>query len=140
MQKKKGNTGSYCVKSQTYAPSGTQNVIKNTLLTTQQNYGKDNYTIDLIGSESTYWLGTESGLLGVFHFDGTCKVGDGSCDVASLSIGAGFYNLKSLKWVKGEPLTTTRSHEQRQHNHTKWVEKGKDLSPITQNWSLSGNV
>jgi hypothetical protein len=108
------------VKSQACTLSGTQNVIKNTLLTTQQNYGKDNYTIDLTGPESTYWLGTESGLLGVFHFDGTCKAGDGSCDVASLSMGVGFYNLKSLKWVEGEPLTTTHSREQRQDNHTKW--------------------
>jgi hypothetical protein len=38
------------------------------LLTPQQNNGKDSYTIDLTGPEETYWSGTESGLLGVFHF------------------------------------------------------------------------
>jgi hypothetical protein len=51
--------------------------MKNTLLTPQQNYGKDSYTIDLTGPEETYRVGTESGLLGVFHFDGACTTGDG---------------------------------------------------------------
>jgi hypothetical protein len=61
--------------------------------------GKDSYTIDLMGSEATYWVGTESGLLGTFHFDGACTTGDGSCDVASLWMGVGFYNLNSLEWL-----------------------------------------
>jgi hypothetical protein len=43
------------------------------LLAPQKNYGKDRYIIDLTGSEETYWIGTESGLLGSFHFDGHCK-------------------------------------------------------------------
>jgi hypothetical protein len=86
------------------APSGAQDDIKNAILAPQQNYGKDDYTngkddctIDLAGPEETYCLGTESGLLGAFHFDGACTAGDGSCDVASLSMGAGFCNLRSLK-------------------------------------------
>ena len=82
-------------------------------MTPGQNYGKDSYSIDLTGTEATYWLGTESGLLGSFHFDGACTDGDGSCDVRSLSMGAGFCNLNSLKWLTEEPLTPTRMHEQR---------------------------
>jgi hypothetical protein len=101
------------VKSPANAPRGAQIVIKNTLLTPQQNHGKDRYTIDLVGPETTYWLGTESGLLGAFHFDGTCTVGDGSCDVVSFSMGEAFCNLSSLKWLAEEPLTPTHLHEQR---------------------------
>ena len=83
------------MKSPTIAPRGTQDDIKIALMSLQQNYGKDNYIIDLTGPEETYCLGTEYGLLGVFHFDGACTVGDGSCDVASLSMGAGFCNFHS---------------------------------------------
>jgi hypothetical protein len=46
-------------KSLANAPRGTQNVIKNTLLTPQQNYGKDNYTVDLTTREQdnhTKWV------------------------------------------------------------------------------------
>ena len=85
------------MKSPGNAPRGSQNVIKNKLLTPQHNYGKHRYTIDLVGPEATYCLGTESGLLGAFHFDGACTVGDGSCDVVSLSMVTAFYNLSSLK-------------------------------------------
>ena len=92
------------VKSPVNAPREAQNAIKNALLAPQKNYGKDSYTIDLAGPEATYWLGTESGLLGAFHFDGACTAGDGSCEVASLSMGAGFCNLSSLKWLAEEPL------------------------------------
>ena len=63
--------------------------------------------------EETYWIGTESGLLGAFHFDGACTVGDGSCDVVSLSMGTGFCNIRSLKWLVGESLTPTRLENQR---------------------------
>jgi hypothetical protein len=35
------------------------------------------------------------------------------CDVRSLSMGAGFCNLNSLKWLAEEQLTPTRIHEQR---------------------------
>ena len=85
------------VKSQAKATKAAQTAIKTALMESQQSYGKDSYTIDLAGPERTYWLGTESGLLGAFHFDGACTAGDGSCDVASLSLGAGFCNISSLQ-------------------------------------------
>ncbi len=84
-----------------------------------QNYGKDRYTIDLTGTEATYWLGTESGLLGAFHFEGACTAGDGSCDVKSLSMGADFCNLKSLEWLTEKPLTPPWLHEQRSNQSHK---------------------
>jgi hypothetical protein len=87
--------------------------IKEVLMTPGKNYGKDSYTIDLTGAEATYWLGTESGLWGVFQFHGACTAGDGSCDVRSLSMDTGFCNLNSLKWLTEEPLAPTRIHEQR---------------------------
>ena len=101
------------MKSPANVPSKVAKDIKEALMTPGQNYGKDRYTIDLTGSEATYWLGTECGLLGTFHFDGAFTAGDGSCDVKSLSMGAGFCNLNSLKWLTEEPLTPTRMHEQR---------------------------
>jgi hypothetical protein len=85
------------VKSPANVPSESVRDIKEALMTPGQNYGKDSYTIDLTGTEATYWLGTESGLLGAFHFEGACTTGDGSCDVRSLSMGAGFCNLNSLE-------------------------------------------
>ncbi len=85
------------MKSPSNAPRGARDDIKTVLLTPQQNYGKDRYIIDLVGPEETYWLGTESVLLGFFHFDGACTSGDGSCDVASLSMVTGFCNLRLLK-------------------------------------------
>ena len=102
--------------------------LKNALLAPQQNYGKDSYTIDLAGPEETHWLGTESGLLGAFHFDGSCTAGDGSCDVASLPMGAGFCNLSSLKWLAEEPLTPTRLHEQRTRQSHKVGREEEGLS------------
>ena len=81
------------MKSPANVPREEPKAIKDSLLAPQQNYGKDNYTIDLTGPEATYWLGTESGLLGAFHFDGACTAGDGSCEVASLSMGTGFTGM-----------------------------------------------
>ncbi len=115
------------MKSPANAPSGTQNAIKNALLTPQQKYGKDNYTIDLTGPEATYWLGTESGL-GAFHFDGACTSGDGSCEVASLSMCADFWNLTSLKRLVEEPLTRNRLCEQKTKQSHKVGREGEDLS------------
>ena len=83
------------VKSPTGVPGQAWESIKTALTAPRHNFGKDSYTIDLNGHEKTYWLGTESGLLGVFHFDGECTAGDGSCDVVSHSMGAGFCNLKT---------------------------------------------
>ena len=57
---------------------------------------KSCYIIDLEGPERAYWSGTESGLLGAFHFDGACTAGDGSCDVASHTMGTVFCNLPAL--------------------------------------------
>ncbi len=97
-------------------------------MTPKQNYGKDSYTIDLTGPEATYWLGTESGLLGSFLFDGACTTGDGSCDVASLSMGVGFCNLNSLKWLTEEPLTRTCLCDQRTNQSHKVGREEEGLS------------
>jgi hypothetical protein len=51
-------------------PKGAQHAKKIALLAPQQTFGKDNYTIDLDGPEKTYWLGTESGLVGITPVDG----------------------------------------------------------------------
>jgi ribonuclease HI len=101
------------VKSPANVPSEAVKDIKEELMSPGQNYGKDSYTIDFTGTEATYWVGTESGLLGVFHFEGAWTSGDGSCDVRSLSMGAGFCNLNSLEWVTEMPLTPSRLQEQR---------------------------
>ena len=116
------------MKSPANVPREAPKAIKDTLLTPQQNYGKDNYTIDLAGPKTTYWLGTESGLLGVFHFDGACTAGDGSCEVASLSMGVVFCNLSSLEWLTEKPLTPDRLHEQRTKQSHKVGREGEDLS------------
>jgi hypothetical protein len=107
------------VKFPVNVPSEVAKDIKEALITPGQNYGKDRYTIDLTGSEATYWVGTESGLLGAFHFDGACTAGDGSCDVQSLSMGAGFCYLNPLEWLTGKPLTRTRVHEERSNQSHK---------------------
>ena len=52
-------------------------------------------------------------MLGAFHFDGACTAGDGSCDVVSLSMGAGFCNISSLQWLKSKPLSSTSLLKQR---------------------------
>jgi ribonuclease HI len=107
------------VKSPANVPSEAAKDIKEALMSPGQNYGKDSYTIDLTGTEATYWLGTESGLLGAFHFEGACTAGDGSCDVRSLSMGAGFCNLNSLEWLTEKPLTPSRLQEQRSNQSHK---------------------
>jgi hypothetical protein len=85
------------VKSPANVPSEEAKDINEALMTPGLNYGKDTYTIDLTGTEATYCLGTESGLLGTFHFEGACTAGDGSCDVRSLSMVVVFFNLNSLE-------------------------------------------
>ncbi len=107
------------VKSPANVPSEVVKDIKEVLLTPGRNYGKDSYTIDLTGAEATYLLGTESGLLGAFHFDGACTPGDGSCDVRSLSMVVCFCNLNSLEWLTEQSLTPTRLHEQRSNQFYK---------------------
>ncbi len=44
------------VKSPMKVSTGAQQAIKKALIATQQNHGKDNYTIDLDGPEKTDWL------------------------------------------------------------------------------------
>ncbi len=107
------------MKSPANVPSEAAKDIKVKPMTPGQNYGKDIYTIDLTGSGATYWLGTESGLLGSLHFDGACTAGDGSCDVRSLSMVTGFCNLNSLEWLTEKPLTPTRLYEQRSNQSHK---------------------
>ena len=90
------------MKSPTYAPREIQDIIKTTLTVPRQNYDKANYIVDLDSPARTHWIGTESGLLGAFHFDGACTDGDGSCDVVSHSMGADFCNL-SVYLTDSEP-------------------------------------
>jgi hypothetical protein len=106
------------VKSPTNVPSESVKDIKETLMTPGQNYGKDRYTIDLTGSEATYCLRTESGLLGVFHFDGSCTAGDGSCYVRLLSMGVVFCNLNSLE--RRSHLHLPGYMNKDRTSHTKW--------------------
>ena len=74
--------------------------------------------MDLDRPERTYWLGTESGLLGVFHFDGTRTAGDGSHDVVSHSMDTGFCNLTSLGCLTVQHLAPLPHREQRElHSH-----------------------
>ena len=74
------------------------------LLTPQHNVGKGTYTVNLESSEKLYWSDTESGLLGAFGFEGTCTVGDGSCDPPTRSMGEGFCNFSVMKWNTITPL------------------------------------
>ena len=115
------------MKSPVDVPKGSQDTIKTSLTVPQQNYGQDNYIIDLDGPEKTYWLGTESELLGSFHFDGACTAGDGSCDVTecdvSHSMGAVFCNLVSLKWLTREPPTPPPQGIRGRNNRIGWVER-----------------
>ena len=71
-------------------PVGSQESITTALLAPNHNFGKDEYAVDLAGHEARYWQGTESGLLGAFEFKGACTAGDGSCDIGSTHMGAGF--------------------------------------------------
>ena len=73
-------------------------------MTPQHNVGKDAYTVDLERNEKLYWLGTESGLLGYFGFEGACTVGDGSCDPPKRSMGSGFCNFSVMQWNTFTPL------------------------------------
>ena len=68
------------VKTTADVPTGAQKSLTEALTAPQHNVGKDAYTVDLKSDEKLYWLGTESGLLGAFGFEGACTVGDGSSD------------------------------------------------------------
>jgi hypothetical protein len=75
--------------------------------------GKDAYTVDLESNEKLYWLGTESGLLGAFGFEGACTAGDGSCDPPTRSMGMGFCNFSAMQWNTTTPLPQRLLQEQR---------------------------
>jgi hypothetical protein len=90
-----------------------------TLQTPNHNFDKDEHIIDMTGHEAHYWQGTESGLLGVFEFKGSCTVGDGSYDTGSKSMGAGFCNLGQLGWNTQTPPPPPALHEQRTRNSRK---------------------
>ena len=113
------------MKSPTGVPGKAQENIKTALTGPRHNLGKDIYIIALNGHEKTYWLGTESGLLGAFHFDGVCTVGDGSCDVVSHSMGAGFCNLKTTGCLTGQYPAPLPLEEQREiHSYRVVREEG----------------
>ena len=92
------------VKTTSDIPTGAQESLTAALPLQQHNVGKGEYTVDLGSNEKLCWLGTESRLLGALGFEGACTVGDGSCDVSSRSIGAGFCNFKVMKWNTTAPL------------------------------------
>jgi hypothetical protein len=64
----------------------------------------------------------------VFHLDGACTPGDESSKVKSLSMGVGFCNLSSLKWLIDEPLTPNDLLEQRTKQSHKVGREGEGLS------------
>ena len=66
------------MKTTSDVPSGAQESLTQVLIVPQHNVGKDAYTVDLEHNEKLYWFGTESGLLGVFGFEGSWTVGDDS--------------------------------------------------------------
>ena len=81
------------IKDKTKVPLEAHEPITDALRAPSQNFGKDEYVVDLAGHESRYWQDTESGLLGAFEFKGACTSGDGSCDIGSRSMGADFCNF-----------------------------------------------
>jgi len=83
------------------------------------NVNKDEYVVDMIGHETHYWEGTESGLPGAFEFKGACTSGDGSYDTGSKSMGSGFYNFGQLGWNTQTPLPPSSLHDQRIRNSRK---------------------
>ena len=89
------------VKTTSDVPTGAQKSLTEALTAPQYNVGKDAYTVDLECNEKLYWLGTESGILGAFGFEGACTAGDGSCDPPTKSMGCknnGFEN--PAKWAE----------------------------------------
>ena len=93
-------------------PTGSQESLTSDLLVSHHNVGKDEYTVDLGSNEQLYCLDTESGLLGSFGFEGSCRVGDGSCVPPSRSMGSGFCNFTVMKWNTTEhyPMTSCKNN------------------------------
>ncbi len=101
------------LKTTSDVPTGAQESLTEALMAPQHNVGKDAYTVDLESNEKLYWLGTESGLLGAFGFEGACTAGDGSCDPSTRSMGAGFCNFSAMQWNTAAPLPHVLLQEQR---------------------------
>ena len=101
------------MKTTSDVPTGAQKSLTETLTAPHHNVGKDAYIVDLENDEKLYWLGTESGLLGAFGFEGACTVGDGSCDPSTKSMGLSFCNFNTMQWNTTAPLTDEPLQEQR---------------------------
>ncbi len=122
------------VKTTSDVPIGAQKSLTEVLTAPQHNVGKDSYIVDLESDEKLYCLGTESGLLGAFGFEGTCTVGDDSYDPPTKSMGSGFCNFNTMQWNTTSPLT--HEHPYRNNgfdNPTKWAEKRKTSARIDRN-------
>ena len=116
------------VKTTSDAPIGAQDSLTKALTAPQHNVGKDTYIVDLESDEKLYWLGTESGLLGAFGFEGACTAGDGSCDPSTKSMGAGFCNFNTMKWNTTTPLTNGPLQDQRLRESSKVGREEEGLS------------
>ncbi len=101
------------VKTAADVPTAVMKTLMETLTVPQQNAGKDQYIVDFEGNAKLYWLGTESALIGAFGFSGACTIGDGSCDLPTRSMGAGFCNFRSMQWNTDTPLSQPLLQEQR---------------------------
>jgi hypothetical protein len=84
-----------------------QETKKDLLLVPNHNFGKDEYVIDIGGHEAQHCQGTESGLLGVFEFQGAFTAEDGSYDTGSRSMGTVFCDLNHHPTWLEHPNTTT---------------------------------
>ncbi len=116
------------VKTTSDVPTGAQKSLAEALTTPQHNVGKDAYTVDLESDEKLYWLGTESGLLGAFGFEGACTAGDGSCDPPTKSMGSGFCNFSTMQWNTTTPLSHALLQEQRLRESSKVGREEEGLS------------
>ncbi len=120
----------YWVKTTSDVPTGAQKSLTEALTAPQHNVGKDAYTVDLQSDEKLYLLGTESGLLGDFGFEGACTTGDGSCDPPTKSMGAGFCNFSTMQWNTTAPLTHALLQEQRLRESSK---VGREVEGLSSN-------
>ncbi len=83
------------MKTSSDVPTGAQKSLTEVLTAPQHNVGKDEYIVDLESDEKLSWLGTESGLLGAFGFEGAFTVGDDSYDPPTKSMGVAFCNFNT---------------------------------------------
>ncbi len=108
--------------------SGQKTKKRFSLQAPSHNFGNDEYVVDMTGHETHYWQGTESGLLGVFEFQGSCTVGDGSCDTDSKSMGTGFCNFSRLGWNTQTPLPPSSLQDQHTLNSRKVGRENEGVS------------